>query len=122
MRCEGAVTVDDCLFCKILKGDIPSRKVYEDEHAFAFWDIHPQAPVHVLVISKTHVKDILQAGELADHELAALLKAANQVAKLTGITESGFRVITNCGPDACQSVPHLHLHVLGGRKMSETMA
>ena len=114
--------MDDCLFCKILKGEIPSRKVYEDEHTFAFWDIHPQTPVHVLVISKKHVKDILEAGELADHELAALLRASAKVAKLTGINESGFRVITNCGPDACQSVPHVHLHVLGGQKMPETMA
>lgn len=114
--------MDDCLFCKILKGEIPCKKVYEDEHAFAFWDIHPQAPVHVLVISKTHVKDVLQIGELPDHEISALLKAAGQVARLTGISESGFRVITNCGPDACQSVPHLHLHVLGGRQLPDNMA
>lgn len=114
--------MDDCLFCKILKGEIPSAKVYEDKHAYAFRDIHPQAPVHVLVISKKHVADAAQNAALSDAELAALLRAAVHVAKLEGIDKSGFRVLTNCGPDACQSVPHLHFHVLGGRPMTEKMA
>ncbi len=113
--------MDDCLFCKIVRGEIPSKKVYEDEHAYAFLDIHPQAPVHVLIVSKTHVKDLKEGVSLGDRELASLLRAAAEVAKLTGVEESGFRVITNCGRDACQSVPHLHLHVLGGRPLPENM-
>ncbi len=114
--------MDNCLFCKIIKGEIPSTKVYEDEHAYAFHDIHPQAPVHVLVVSKTHVKDVLKAASLESGEMAALIRALGEVAKVTGIDKSGFRVVTNCGHDGCQSVPHLHFHVLGGQKLTENMA
>lgn len=114
--------MDNCLFCKIIKGEIPSSKVYEDEYAYAFKDIHPQAPVHVLVVSKTHVKNILEGADLPAAELSALMKACSQVARLTGIDQSGFRVVTNCGPDSRQSVPHLHFHVLGGQQLTESMA
>ena len=114
--------MDNCLFCKIIKGEIPSQKVYEDEYAYAFKDIHPQAPVHVLVVSKTHVKDVLEGAALTSEEMAALLRACGEAAAVTGIRETGFRIVTNCGHDGCQSVPHLHFHVLGGKLLTEKMA
>ena len=114
--------MDNCLFCKIIKGDIPSKKVYEDEYAFAFHDINPQAPIHVLVVSKTHVKDVLKGTSLKDTELAGIIRACGRVAALTGIDQSGFRIVSNCGHDGCQSIPHLHFHVLGGRQLTENMA
>lgn len=112
----------DCLFCKIAAGEIPSSKVYEDESVYAFRDIAPQAPVHVLVIPKKHISGWYDAREEGDETLAHLMRAAATVAKMEGIVESGFRVVSNCGRDAQQSVPHLHLHVLGGRAMSGEMA
>ena len=114
--------MSDCLFCKIINGDIPSAKVYEDEKVYAFRDIAPQAPVHVLVIPKKHVASVGAIDELDDATVAACLRACRKVAELEGLTECGFRVVSNCGDDACQSVKHLHFHVLGGRKLSETMA
>ncbi|MBE5768633.1 MAG: histidine triad nucleotide-binding protein [Clostridiales bacterium] len=113
--------MSDCLFCKIISGDIPSAKVYEDDLVYAFRDIAPQAPTHVLVIPKTHVASVDACDELSDQALAACLRACRTVAKLEGL-ENGYRVVSNCGDDACQSVKHLHFHVLGGRKMGETMA
>ena len=113
--------MNDCLFCKIAAGEIPSAKVYEDEFCYAFRDIHPQAPVHVLVIPKTHVASIAEAALLGDEALSACVKAIGVIAEQEGLT-SGFRVVSNCGPDACQSVPHLHFHILGGRKMEDSMA
>ncbi len=114
--------MDSCLFCKIIKGDIPSKKVYEDEYAFAFHDINPQAPIHVLVVSKTHVKDVSEGNSLKDTELAGIIRVCGRVAALTGIDQSGFRIVSNCGHDGCQSIPHLHFHVLGGRQLTENMA
>ena len=108
----------DCLFCKIIAGEIPSTKVYEDEHVFAFRDINPQAPVHVLVVPKKHMANVLEC----DSETAAhLCSAISVIAKQEGIAESGFRALTNCGEDGCQSVKHLHVHILVGKKLSETM-
>ena len=114
--------MNDCLFCKIAAGEIPSTKVYEDEQVLAFRDIAPQAPVHVLVIPKKHVSGWYDAKDEDDALLAHLMRVAAQVAKAEGIVESGFRVVSNCGPDARQTVPHLHLHVLGGCGMSDGMA
>ena len=114
--------MENCLFCKIINGDIPSAKVYEDEKVYAFRDIAPQAPVHVLVIPKKHVASVAAIDELDDATVAACLRACRKVAELEGLTEGGFRVVSNCGDDACQSVKHLHFHVLGGKKLSETMA
>lgn len=113
--------MNDCLFCKIAAGEIPSDKVYEDEDVLAFRDIAPQAPVHVLVIPKKHVSGWYDAQGESDAALAKLMRTAAAVAKMENLVESGFRVVSNCGPDAQQSVPHLHLHVLGGRAMSGTM-
>lgn len=111
----------DCLFCKIAAGEIPSTKVYENEEVLAFRDIEPQAPVHVLVIPKKHVSGWYDAREESDALLAHLMRAAAAVAQSEGIVQSGFRVVSNCGADAKQSVRHLHLHVLGGSPMSGRM-
>lgn len=111
----------DCLFCKIVAGDIPSNKVYEDETVLAFRDVNPQAPTHILVIPKAHIANV---GEITS-ETASLaghcLEVAAIVAKQEGL-ENGFRVVSNCGDDAGQSVHHLHFHVLGGQKLSLEMA
>lgn len=114
--------MDDCLFCKIIKGEIPSQKIYEDEDTYAFYDIHPQARVHALVVSKHHIPDLAHNAELTDHELAACLRACAKVAQLLGLEESGYRVVNNCGKDACQTVKHLHFHIMGGQPMAERMA
>ena len=113
--------MSDCLFCKIVAGDIPSAKVYEDEFCYAFRDIHPQAPTHVLVVSKAHVANLTEAAALPDNALAAMLRAISKIAAQEKL-EKGYRVVSNCGPDACQSVPHLHFHILGGRQMADEMA
>jgi histidine triad (HIT) family protein len=107
----------DCLFCKIIAGTIPAKKIYEDEKAFAFEDIKPQAPTHVLIIPKKHIVGIDQATE-ADAELIGYCQLV--AAKIAGERklEHGFRTVYNVGPDAGQTVFHLHLHLLGGRKMS----
>lgn len=119
MRKAGnTVTVEsDCLFCKIVAGDIPSEKVYEDERVLAFRDVAPMMPVHVLVIPKAHYTNI--ADEVADEDMLAVMRAVDEVASAEGIKESGFRVLTNTGDDARQSVHHLHLHVLGGAQMND---
>jgi histidine triad (HIT) family protein len=111
--------MEDCIFCAIGRGELTARVVYEDEQVVAFADISPQAPVHVLVIPRTHYTNFNDGvpGEVA----AALCAAVPEVAAATGIAESGYRVIVNNGPDANQTVPHLHLHVLGGRSMSHGM-
>ena len=119
---KGEIHMSDCLFCKIAAGEIPSTKVYEDETTLAFRDIAPQAPVHVLVIPKKHVSGWDDAQGESDETLAHLMRVAAQVAKSEGIVESGFRVVSNCGDDAQQTVKHLHLHVLGGKKMDGRMA
>ncbi|MDD6681727.1 MAG: histidine triad nucleotide-binding protein [Clostridiales bacterium] len=111
----------DCLFCKIIAGDIPSVKVYEDEYCYAFRDIAPQAPTHILVVSKEHVQNVKEAANLSDTVLAAIIRAIGKIAEQEKL-EKGFRVVTNCGPDACQSVNHLHFHILGGRQMADQMA
>ena len=108
----------NCIFCKIIAGEIPSTKVYEDENTLAFRDLNPQAPVHVLVVPKQHVANVL---ECTPEIAAALLATVQKVAQLEGIDQTGFRVLTNCGKDGCQSVEHLHLHVLGGAQLSEKM-
>lgn len=109
---------EDCIFCRIVKGEIPSDKVYEDDHVLAFRDINPQAPVHVLVIPKAHVGSVADFKdedlELAGHVQLAIRKVAEQ----EGIVASGFRVVANTGANAGQTVFHLHYHVLGGRSFS----
>jgi histidine triad (HIT) family protein len=107
----------DCLFCKIIAGKIPSKKVFEDDQAFAFEDINPQAPTHILIIPKRHIVDIKEATE-ADAEIIGYLNlVATKIARERKL-EHGYRTVYNVGPDSGQSVFHLHLHLLGGRKMS----
>jgi histidine triad (HIT) family protein len=107
----------DCIFCKIVAGEIPAQLVYEDEGAVAFRDINPQAPTHVLVIPRTHVASLAEAGEGHESLLGRLLLAAARVAREAGLAESGYRTVINSGAGAGQSVFHLHLHVLGGRPL-----
>jgi len=110
--------MDNCLFCRIIAGEIPSTKVYEDEKVFAFRDINPQAPTHILVIPKTHLGSVHELNADNIDAAAACLVAVPKIAEQEGLT-GGYRVISNCGPDAGQTVPHLHFHVLGGKAMGE---
>ncbi len=110
----------DCIFCKIIKGEIPSSKVYEDEKMLAFKDINPMAPVHVLVIPKTHIESLDAVSADNSGIIAAIFEKIPEIAKATGVT-NGYRLISNCGDDACQTVKHLHFHILGGKKLPENM-
>ena len=114
------MNMENCLFCRILKGEIPSAKVYENDDVYAFRDINPQAPVHILVIPKKHLSSLSDAGQADDRELAACLRAVHAIADQENLIH-GYRVVSNCGPDACQSVQHLHFHILGGTQMAEKM-
>lgn len=111
----------DCLFCKIINGDIPSSKVYEDDNVLAFKDINPNAPVHVLVIPKHHIDSIDEVCIANINYVAEVIKAIPMVAKLCGLT-NGYRVITNVGEDGGQTVKHLHFHILGGEKLPVKLA
>lgn len=113
--------MSDCIFCKIINGEIPSKKVYEDDRVLVFHDINPIAPVHVLVIPKQHLTSIMDLGE-GEKELVGYIHLVIQkVAKALGIDETGFRVITNTGPHGQQTVFHLHYHLIGGRQLQWTM-
>lgn len=108
----------DCIFCKIVEGEIPAKKVYENEHVVAFEDISPQAPVHVLVIPKKHISSLLEL-QPEDEQLAAeLLFSLKRVAKQLELDEKGFRVVNNIGEDGGQTVYHIHFHLLGGRSLT----
>ena len=108
---------DDCIFCKIIAGDIPSTVVYEDDHAFAFRDLNPIAPTHVLVIPKRHIVGADYIAPEDGEVVAAMFIAAKKVAEIDGVAETGYRTIFNVGPHSGQSVFHLHLHVLGGKPL-----
>ena len=110
----------DCLFCSIIKGDSPSTKVYEDDAVYAFREINPQAPTHILVVPKTHIPSADAVNEENSVAVAKIFEAIPKIAKLEGL-EKGYRVITNIGEHGCQSVKHLHFHVLGGKQLSEQM-
>lgn len=107
----------DCLFCKIIAGEVPSKKIYEDEKTFVFEDINPQAPTHVLIIPKKHVIDLKEAQETDAELIGYCHLVAARIARQRGI-ENGYRTVYNVGPGAGQSVFHLHLHLLGGRKLT----
>ena len=111
----------DCLFCAIANGDIPSTKVYEDETVYAFRDIAPQAPTHILVVPKAHIDSCGAITAENSAVVAHIFEVIPQIAKAEGL-ENGFRVVSNCGEDGCQSVKHLHFYILGGAKLSEKMA
>lgn len=108
----------DCIFCKIIKGEIPSNKVYEDDTVLAFHDIAPQMPVHVIVIPKQHIACAADINEENSAVVAHIFEVIAKVAKELGL-ENGYRIINNCGEDGGQTVKHLHFHILGGRKLSE---
>ena len=109
--------MEDCLFCKIIKGEIPSTKVYEDDEILAFRDINPLAPVHVLVIPKKHISSLNQLQPEDEAIVGRIYTVINKIAKQENISESGFRVVVNCGEDGGQAVKHLHFHLLGGKKL-----
>ena len=108
--------MDDCLFCKIIAGEIPSDKVYEDDNFLAFRDIAPKAPVHILLIPKKHIKSLEDLEEEDAPLIGRLHLIVKEIARNEGISQSGYRIVNNCGPDAGQVVFHIHFHLLGGSK------
>lgn len=113
--------MEDCIFCKIIAGEIPSTKVYEDEKCLAFRDINPQAPTHILVIPKVHIPSMAAIQPENSGIVSYLFEKIAEIAKAEGL-DGGFRVVSNCGGDAGQTVPHLHFHILGGKALTLTMA
>lgn len=110
---------ENCLFCKIIKGEIPSNKVYEDEEILAFKDINPAAPIHILLIPKKHIASLAQMQEGDEKIIAKIYKIINEIAEKQNFKEKGYRVIVNCGEDGGQEVGHLHFHLLAGAKLGE---
>ena len=111
--------MEDCIFCKIIKGEIPSNKVYEDEEILAFYDINPAAPIHILVIPKKHIDCIAHLNQEDESLIGRIYGVINKIAEEKGFKEQGFRVIVNSGEDGGQEVMHLHFHILAGRKLGE---
>ena len=111
--------MEDCLFCKIIKGEVPSNKVYEDEEILAFYDIHPAAPIHILVIPKKHIKSLANIEKEDEILLGKIHSVINKIAEEKGFKEDGYRLIVNCGKDGGQEVMHLHFHILAGKKLGE---
>lgn len=111
----------DCLFCKIIKGEIPSTKVFENEYLYAFRDINPQAPVHILAVPKNHIESVDKINAENSVFIAKIFEAIPEIAKSEDLG-NGYRVVSNCGDNACQSVKHLHFHIIGGEKLSDKMA
>ena len=109
---------DDCLFCKIIAGEIPSNKVFEDDDVYAFHDINPAAPTHILVIPKKHIVAVNQAESGDDVLLGKLLSTASELAREQGLDDDGFRLVINTGKDGGQTVFHLHVHLIGGRRLT----
>ena len=110
--------MEDCLFCKIIKGEIPSKKAYEDENVYAFWDIAPTAPVHILVIPKKHIATLNDVNAENADVIAKIYETIPKIAKENGIAEDGYRVVSNCNQAAGQTVFHIHFHLLGGRELT----
>ena len=110
---------ENCIFCKIIKGEIPSSKVYEDEEVLAFNDINPAAPIHVLVIPKKHIASLDDMEEVDQKIISIIYKVINEIAEKQGFKEKGYRVIVNCGKDGGQEVGHLHFHLLAGKQLGE---
>ena len=109
--------MEDCIFCKIIKGEIPADKVYEDDKILAFRDINPEAPVHIVIIPKRHIISLNEVVKEDLEVLSHILLVVKNIALENGIAETGYRLINNCGTDGGQSVPHLHFHLLGGRNL-----
>ena len=108
---------NDCIFCKIIKKELPADIVYEDEDVIAFRDIHPVAPVHVLVIPKKHISSLVYLNEEDQMVIGKIYITINKIAEMEGIKENGFRVIANCGKDGGQLIGHIHFHLLGGKEL-----
>lgn len=111
--------MEDCIFCKIIKGEIPCNKVYEDEEIIAFYDINPAAPIHILVIPKKHISSLVELEKEDEGLVGKIFGVMNKIAKEQGFAEKGFRVIMNCGEDGGQEVGHLHFHLLAGQKFGD---
>ena len=108
----------DCIFCQIVAGKIPGDILYQDEEVIAFPDINPVAPTHVLIVTRKHIPSLTQLTDEETPLIGHMVKVANQLAKEQGVAESGYRLVINCGRDGGQVVPHLHVHLLGGRRLS----
>ena len=108
----------DCIFCKIISGEIPSNEVYSDDELFAFRDVNPQAPVHVLIVPRKHIERVVDFTEQDAGLIGRMVLAANKIADAEGLVENGFRYVLNCNEHGGQAVFHVHLHVLGGRQMT----
>jgi len=111
----------DCIFCQIIAGKVPSEIIYQDGEVVAFRDINPQAPIHLLIIPKRHIPSLAHLSEAESPLIGHMVNAANQLAKREGVAEGGYRLVVNCGEQGGQLVPHLHLHLLGGRRLSDTL-
>lgn len=111
--------MEDCIFCKIINREIPSKIVYEDEKVIAFNDVNPAAPIHILVIPKKHIPTLLGVPEDENELISYIYQIINKIAQEYGFAEKGFRVIANCGEDSGQEVQHIHFHVLGGKKLGD---
>lgn len=109
---------ETCIFCQIITGKAPARILYRDEQVTAFWDTHPIAPIHILIVPNQHIPSVNEIETLPDQTLAHLFHIARRLAAEQGISQTGYRLMLNTGPDANQSVQHLHLHILGGQKLS----
>ncbi|MBA7700914.1 Purine nucleoside phosphoramidase [subsurface metagenome] len=111
----------DCIFCQIVAGGMPTDTLYQDEEIIAFRDIHPMAPTHLLIIPKRHIPSLTHLSEEDLPLLGNMVNIANQLAKREGIAESGYRLVINCGEQGGQLVPHLHMHLIGGRRLSNEL-
>lgn len=111
----------DCVFCKIVAGEIPADILYQDEGVIAFPDINPLAPTHLLIIPKKHIPSLTRLSEAESSLIGDMVNTANQLARREGIAESGYRLVLNCGKEGGQAVPHLHMHLLGGRQLSSRL-
>lgn len=114
---KGGEIMEDCIFCKIVEGNIPCDKVYEDEYVLSFKDINPEAPVHVLIIPKKHIANLNELKEEDMHIISHIYNAVKVIAKKLEVDQSGYRIVTNCGEHGGQTVGHIHFHLLGGRSL-----
>ena len=111
----------ECIFCQIVAGKIPSEIIYQDEELIAFRDINPQAPTHLLIIPRKHIASLTDLSEAESSLIGDMVNIANQLAKREDISESGYRLVINCGKQGGQLVPHLHMHLIGGRQLSDAL-
>jgi len=114
--------MEDCVFCKITTGEIPCRKVYENEKVLAFEDIHPMAPIHVVIIPKKHIATLMDVDAEGTADLQSMMSAAQEVARVKNVDQKGFRVVINCNKEGGQVVFHLHMHLLGGLRLKNGLA